>query len=198
MQPTTLTLHTAYQIGEVDPRIFGGFLEHMGRAVYQGVYDPKSAHADAEGFRKDVLAALEPLSMTVMRYPGGNFVSGYHWEDGVGPRERPPHRARARLADHRAKPVWHRRVHLAQPQDGLDADARGESRHREPRGSAELGGVLQRRDRHRVRRPALGQRESGAPRRHRSGVSATRWTVPGSSARCPPSSTRCAPSRRGS
>jgi len=90
MQPTTLTLHTAYRIGEVDPRIFGGFLEHMGRAVYQGVYDPESAHADAEGFRKDVLAALEPLSMTVMRYPGGNFVSGYHWEDGVGPRaERP-------------------------------------------------------------------------------------------------------------
>ncbi len=90
MQPTTLTLHTKYQIGEVDPRIFGGFLEHMGRAVYQGVYDPKSAHADAEGFRKDVLAALEPLSMTAMRYPGGNFVSGYHWEDGVGPRENRP------------------------------------------------------------------------------------------------------------
>jgi len=90
MQPTTLTLHTAYQIGEVDPRIFGGFLEHMGRAVYQGVYDPKSVHADAEGFRKDVLAALESLSMTVMRYPGGNFVSGYHWEDGIGPREKRP------------------------------------------------------------------------------------------------------------
>ena len=90
MQPTTLTLHTAYSIGEVDPRIFGGFLEHMGRAVYEGVYEPKSAHADAEGFRKDVLAALEQLSMTVMRYPGGNFVSGYHWEDGVGPRESRP------------------------------------------------------------------------------------------------------------
>jgi len=90
MDPTTLTLHTAYRIGEVDPRIFGGFLEHMGRAVYQGVYDPKSPHADAEGFRKDVLAALEPLAMTVMRYPGGNFVSGYHWEDGVGPREQRP------------------------------------------------------------------------------------------------------------
>jgi alpha-N-arabinofuranosidase len=86
MKPTKLALHTAHRIGEVDPRIFGGFLEHMGRAVYQGVYDPKSVHADAEGFRKDVLAALEALSMTVMRYPGGNFVSGYHWEDGVGPR----------------------------------------------------------------------------------------------------------------
>jgi alpha-N-arabinofuranosidase len=90
MKATRLTLHTAFRIGEVDPRIFGGFLEHMGRAVYEGVYDPKSPHADAEGCRSDVLAALEPLAMTVVRYPGGNFVSGYHWEDGVGPREGRP------------------------------------------------------------------------------------------------------------
>ncbi len=90
MQTTTLRLHTAFRIGEVDPRVFGGFLEHMGRAVYQGVYQPASRHADAEGFRKDVLEALERLGMTVMRYPGGNFVSGYHWEDGVGPREHRP------------------------------------------------------------------------------------------------------------
>ena len=90
MQPTTLTFHTGYQIGEVDPRIFGGFLEHMGRAVYQGVYDPASLHTDGEGFRTDVLEALGRLGMTVMRYPGGNFVSGYHWQDGVGPRENRP------------------------------------------------------------------------------------------------------------
>jgi alpha-N-arabinofuranosidase len=90
MQPTTLRLHTAFQIGRVDPRIFGGFLEHMGRAVYQGVYDPASQHADGEGFRTDVLEALSRLGMTVMRYPGGNFVSGYHWQDGVGPREQRP------------------------------------------------------------------------------------------------------------
>ena len=70
----------------VDPRIFGGFLEHMGRAVYEGVYDPGSAHAGGDGFRADVLAALRRLDMTVMRYPGGNFASGYHWLDGVGPR----------------------------------------------------------------------------------------------------------------
>ncbi len=87
MEPTILHLHTAYQIGEVDPRIFGGFLEHMGRAVYQGVYEPASGHADAEGFRTDVLGALEKLGMTAVRYPGGNFASGYHWQDGIGPRE---------------------------------------------------------------------------------------------------------------
>ncbi|MBW2366117.1 MAG: alpha-N-arabinofuranosidase, partial [Deltaproteobacteria bacterium] len=90
MEKTTIHLHSKIQIGEVDPRIFGGFLEHMGRAVYQGVYDPESKHADEDGCRKDVLEALERLKMTVVRYPGGNFVSGYHWEDGVGPRENRP------------------------------------------------------------------------------------------------------------
>jgi alpha-N-arabinofuranosidase len=83
-------LHTQFQIGQVDPRIFGGFLEHMGRAVYEGVYDPECAQADEDGFRADVLGALERLQYTVMRYPGGNFVSGYHWLDGVGPREQRP------------------------------------------------------------------------------------------------------------
>ncbi len=86
LKRTRLRLHTGFEIGEVDRRIFGGFLEHMGRAVYEGVYDPGSAHADADGYRTDVLDALRRLAMPVMRYPGGNFVSGYHWEDGVGPR----------------------------------------------------------------------------------------------------------------
>ena len=90
MEPTTITLHTKFQIGAVDPRIFGGFLEHMGRAVYQGVYDPDSAPADEDGLRSDVLGALRRLRMPVMRYPGGNFVSGYHWQDGVGPCEKRP------------------------------------------------------------------------------------------------------------
>ncbi|MBI1877888.1 MAG: alpha-N-arabinofuranosidase [Chloroflexi bacterium] len=90
MKDTTITLHAGFQIGQVDPRIFGGFLEHMGRAVYEGVYDPKCAHADEDGFRTDVLDALEHLHYTVMRYPGGNFASGYHWLDGVGPREQRP------------------------------------------------------------------------------------------------------------
>src|SRR5665213_745217 len=87
---TTIHLHTRYQIGVVDPRIFGGFLEHLGRAVYQGVYEPGSPHADTEGFREDVMAALKRLDFTAMRYPGGNFVSGYHWYHGVGPRDQRP------------------------------------------------------------------------------------------------------------
>jgi alpha-N-arabinofuranosidase len=90
MRATTIHLHTAFRIAPVDPRVFGGFLEHMGRAVYEGVYDPKSKHADPEGFRADVLDALRRLRFTIMRYPGGNFVSGYHWEDGIGPRDKRP------------------------------------------------------------------------------------------------------------
>jgi len=87
---TTIHAHTKLIVDRVDPRIFGGFLEHLGRAVYQGVYDPQSQHADENGFRRDVLAALDRLKFTAMRYPGGNFVSGYHWIDGVGPREKRP------------------------------------------------------------------------------------------------------------
>jgi len=90
MKSSTLHLHSKLQIGPVDPRIFGGFLEHMGRSVYQGVYDPQCAHADEEGFRTDVLESLKRLRMTAMRYPGGNFVSGYHWLNGVGPVEARP------------------------------------------------------------------------------------------------------------
>jgi len=87
---TTLSLHTRFRIGAVDPRIFGGFLEHLGRAVYEGVYQPGNPRADARGFRADVLDALRPMRMTAMRYPGGNFASGYHWEDGIGPKEGRP------------------------------------------------------------------------------------------------------------
>ncbi|MBN1863446.1 MAG: hypothetical protein JW808_00950 [Victivallales bacterium] len=90
MKNTEVIVHTKFRISRVDPRIFGGFLEHMGRAVYEGVYDPGSLHADSEGCRKDVLEALRRLDMTVMRYPGGNFASGYHWQDGVGPRDKRP------------------------------------------------------------------------------------------------------------
>ncbi|RYG19997.1 alpha-N-arabinofuranosidase [bacterium] len=90
MQSTTLHLHTAFTVDKVDPRVFGGFLEHMGRAVNDGVYKPESVHADDLGCRTDVQAALKRLDFTAMRYPGGNFVSGYHWLDAVGPKEKRP------------------------------------------------------------------------------------------------------------
>ena len=90
MDETRILLHTQFQVDEVDPRIFGGFLEHLGRAVYEGVYDPDCRHTDEDGFRTDVMDTLNQLGMTIMRYPGGNFVSGYHWMNGVGPVEDRP------------------------------------------------------------------------------------------------------------
>lgn len=79
-------------ISAISPLLFSGFAEHMGRCIYEGIYDPKSPHADANGLRKDVLAALRELNFRAMRYPGGNFLSGYRWEDGVGPRDQRPRR----------------------------------------------------------------------------------------------------------
>jgi len=83
---TRLLLHSRFTVDKVSPLIFGGFLEQMGRSIYEGIYDPASRHADADGMRTDVIAALRELDMTVVRYPGGNFASGYHWRDGIGPR----------------------------------------------------------------------------------------------------------------
>ena len=86
----TLRFSQHFEIGEVSPLIYGGFLEHMGRSVYEGIYDPDSPLADERGIRRDVVAALAELELTNVRYPGGNFVSGYHWLDGVGPRDQRP------------------------------------------------------------------------------------------------------------
>ncbi|MBZ0288320.1 MAG: alpha-N-arabinofuranosidase, partial [Anaerolineae bacterium] len=71
-------------VAALDPNVFGGFAEHLGQCVYGGIYDPDSPLADERGLRTDVLGALRRLRMPVMRYPGGNFVSGYRWIDGVG------------------------------------------------------------------------------------------------------------------
>jgi alpha-N-arabinofuranosidase len=73
-------------IGEVDKHIYGNFVEHLGRCVYGGIYDTTSPLSDNRGFRKDVMAAVKELHPTILRYPGGNFVSNYNWLDGVGPK----------------------------------------------------------------------------------------------------------------
>lgn len=77
-------------ISKVDPRIFGSFIEHLGRAVYGGIYEPNHPTADDMGFRKDVLELIKDINVPIVRYPGGNFVSGYNWEDGTGPKENRP------------------------------------------------------------------------------------------------------------
>ncbi|TPX03519.1 alpha-N-arabinofuranosidase [Schumannella luteola] len=76
----------------MDRRLFGGFVEHLGRHVYDGIYEPGHPSADADGFRQDVVALVKELGVSTIRYPGGNFVSGFRWEDSVGPRAERPRR----------------------------------------------------------------------------------------------------------
>ncbi len=88
--PARAVINQARVKSDLDRRLLGSFLEHLGRAVYTGVYEPGSKLADAHGYRTDVIAQIKGLGVPIMRYPGGNFVSGYHWQDGVGPKDRRP------------------------------------------------------------------------------------------------------------
>lgn len=83
-------IDTNRKISEISPLLFSGFAEHMGRCIYKGIYDPTSPHADENGLRKDVLNVLREVNYRSIRYPGGNFLSGYRWEDGVGPKNQRP------------------------------------------------------------------------------------------------------------
>ena len=84
-------IDTERAIGEIDPKLYGNFVEHLGRCIEGGIFDEKSPLADANGYRRDVLDAARKLNVSILRWPGGNFSSNYHWRDGIGPRDqRPP------------------------------------------------------------------------------------------------------------
>ena len=85
MKQAKIILDKDYRVSRVDERLFGSFIEHLGRAVYGGIYEPGHPLADDLGFRTDVIEAVKKLGVPIVRYPGGNFVSGFHWEDSVGP-----------------------------------------------------------------------------------------------------------------
>ncbi len=106
---TTVAIDPRRALGQVDRRIYGGFVEHLGRCIYGGLYEPGSGLSDDRGFRADVLSLLKELRLSVLRWPGGNFVSNYHWIDGVGPRQ-PASAPRCGLGRDRVQPVRHRRI----------------------------------------------------------------------------------------
>ena len=91
-EPARIKIDIERTIGEVHPHLFGNFAEHLGRCIYGGIYDEGSPLSDADGFRKDVMKAVQDLGVTLLRYPGGNFASGYHWKDGIGPKDARPAR----------------------------------------------------------------------------------------------------------
>jgi alpha-N-arabinofuranosidase len=88
----SVAAHKDFIISKIDERIYGAFLEHLGRAVYTGIYEPDHPTADANGMRGDVVQLVRDLNIPMVRYPGGNFVSAYNWEDGIGPKEKRPTR----------------------------------------------------------------------------------------------------------
>jgi len=108
----SVALDRAAVVAPVNRRLFGSFVEHLGRCVYDGIYEPSHPTADQDGFRRDVVDLVRELGSSTIRYPGGNFVSGYKWEDGIGPRENRP--VRRDLA-------WHS---LESNQVGVDEFAR--------------------------------------------------------------------------
>jgi alpha-L-arabinofuranosidase len=89
---TRIVVDPARELGDLDRNVFGGFIEHLGRCIYGGIYDEGSPLADTRGFRQDVLELLRDLRMGVLRWPGGNFASNYHWTDGIGPPDARPRR----------------------------------------------------------------------------------------------------------
>jgi alpha-N-arabinofuranosidase len=90
MNKARIILDSDFSISDLDRRLFGTFVEHLGRCVYTGIFEPGHPTADKNGFRQDVLALVRELGPTIVRYPGGNFLSGYNWEDGVGPLDQRP------------------------------------------------------------------------------------------------------------
>lgn len=92
MKQGKVIVNKSYRKGKIDKRIYGSFVEHMGRVVYSGIYEPQNPCADEDGFRKDVIEAVKNAGITNIRYPGGNFVSCYHWEDGIGEKSLRPKR----------------------------------------------------------------------------------------------------------
>ncbi len=92
MKTAKMILDKDFSIGQIDRRIYSNFIEHLGRAVYGGIYEPTHPTADQNGFRRDVMEMVRKLNVPMVRYPGGNFVSGFHWEDSVGPRDKRPSR----------------------------------------------------------------------------------------------------------
>lgn len=85
-----IIIDKAFEIDKIDCRIYGSFIEHIGRAVYGGIYEPEHSSANEQGFRTDILDLVKDLNVPIVRYPGGNFVSGYHWEDGIGEKSKRP------------------------------------------------------------------------------------------------------------
>ena len=106
MKKSRMIIDKAFKVSKVDERIYGSFIEHLGRAVYDGIYQPGNPLSDEEGFRTDVIDMVKELSVPIVRYPGGNFVSSFVWEDSVGPVDQRPARLELAWRSLEKRRVW--------------------------------------------------------------------------------------------
>ena len=117
-----MVVDKAFSISKIDKRIYGSFIEHLGRAVYDGIYQPGHPLSNADGFRKDVIDLVKELDVPIVRYPGGNFVSNFYWEDSVGPVEERPHRLELAWRQFRSNDgskSWNKRNHRCLQPSGI-------------------------------------------------------------------------------
>ena len=164
MKKAKLIMDRDFAIGKIDPRIYGSFIEHLGRAVYGGIYEPSHPTADENGFRRDVIDMVRKLGVPVVRYPGGNFVSGFNWEDSIGPRDQRPKRLDLAWFTTETNEVGlHEFVDWAE-ESGYAGHVRRQSglpgRGRRP----ERGGICQPSLRQLLERPAHSERREGSLR----------------------------------
>ena len=189
-----VSVHKDFVISPIDDRVYSAFLEHLGRAVYGGIYEPDHKTADANGFRGDVLNLVRDLRPPLVRYPGGNFVSAYRWEDGIGPREERP--VRLDLAWRTKEPNW-----VGTDEFGAWCDAADtEMMLAVNLGSRDLDAarnLLEYTNHSAALTGATCARRTAAPIpiTSRCGASATRWTVPGRLATRRPRNMAASPTR---
>ena len=146
------------QIGTIDRNIYGNFIEHLGRCIYGGIYDEGSPLSDSDGFRKDVLEAARGLHIPLLRWPGGNFSSGYNWRDGIGPKDSRPRRWDTAWQAEESNRFGTDEFIRILPQARRRALHHRQHGHRHDAGCRRLGGVLQRHDEHRLGESAQKKR----------------------------------------
>ena len=195
MTSAHLTIDPHFTVGAINRRVFGSFVEHLGRCVYDGIYEPGHPTADAEGFRQDVIELVKELGVSTIRYPGGNFVSGFRWEDAVGPKAERPRRLD--LAWHSTETneiglhefsSWLEKVD-SELMLAVNLGTRGTLEALDLLEYANIAGGT------RALASAHRQRQDRRRSASRCGASATRWTARGSSATARPTTTASSPRR---
>ena len=188
-------IDTERVIGDIDPMIYGNFIEHLGRCIDGGVFEENSPLSDPNGFRRDVLDAAKKLNVTNLRWPGGNFSSNYHWRDGIGPRDQASAAPRNGLGHRGKQPLRHPRVSRLRGEVGHHALHLLQSRHRNLGEAQQWVEYCNSSEDTAMTRLRKQNGRAGALESTHTGASATKWTAPGRWATAAPTTTASSPSK---